>query len=178
MRPALTPCWERYVRTAWARLAPSAMLYSRVPRSSAWPSMVKVYCGYARSHCACFSRVETDCCVSSVESVSKKTRSPTLTTKSCWLPGTAALALASEGLLGSRGFLAQPAIAIAVAMKPTNFAARAKRLIFLIPEPPFSLLDVPHGLAGAWLSKASVNLDGGLHRTLECEVFPKTDPGG
>ena len=29
------------MRTAWARLAPSAILYSRVPRSSAWPSTVK-----------------------------------------------------------------------------------------------------------------------------------------
>ena len=44
MRLALTPCWARYPLTAVARRAPSAMLYSRVPRSSAWPSMVTVYC--------------------------------------------------------------------------------------------------------------------------------------
>ena len=37
------------VRTACARLAPSAILYSRVPRSSAWPSMVMVYCEYCCS---------------------------------------------------------------------------------------------------------------------------------
>ena len=46
MRLALTPCCARYPLTAVARRAPSAMLYSRVPRSSAWPSMVTVYCGY------------------------------------------------------------------------------------------------------------------------------------
>jgi hypothetical protein len=34
------------------------------------------------------------CGDSSVWSLSKNTRSPTFTTKSCWLPGTAALAMA------------------------------------------------------------------------------------
>ena len=42
MRLALMPRETRKFRTDWARLVPSAMLYSRVPRSSAWPSMVKL----------------------------------------------------------------------------------------------------------------------------------------
>ena len=56
-REPLMPFWARKLRTVVARRAPSAMLYSRVPRSSAWPSMVIVYCGYCCSHCACFCRV-------------------------------------------------------------------------------------------------------------------------
>src|SRR5438552_15807469 len=40
MRCGSMPREARYSRTVWARRAPSAMLYSRVPRSSAWPSMV------------------------------------------------------------------------------------------------------------------------------------------
>src|SRR5436190_19056136 len=56
------------------------MLYSRVPRSSAWPSIMKVCWLYLCSHCACFSSVAIDCGVSSDESDSKNTRSPTLTT--------------------------------------------------------------------------------------------------
>ena len=48
------------------------------------------------SHCACLSSVARACGVSSVESLSKNTRSPTLTTKSCWLPGVAAPADASR----------------------------------------------------------------------------------
>ena len=40
MRCAMTPREIRYSRTVWDRRAPSAMLYSRVPRSSAWPSIV------------------------------------------------------------------------------------------------------------------------------------------
>ena len=43
MRCASTPREARYSRTVCARRAPSAMLYSRVPRSSAWPSTVKAY---------------------------------------------------------------------------------------------------------------------------------------
>ena len=35
MRAESMPREARYSRTFWARLAPSAMLYSRVPRSSA-----------------------------------------------------------------------------------------------------------------------------------------------
>ena len=46
---AVTPLRARKSRTAVARRAPSAMLYSRVPRSSAWPSMVMVYCEYCCS---------------------------------------------------------------------------------------------------------------------------------
>ena len=40
-----------------ARRAPSARLYSRVPRSSAWPSMVIVYCGYWLSQRAWLRRM-------------------------------------------------------------------------------------------------------------------------
>ena len=40
MRPAETPRLTRYSFTALARRAPSARLYSRVPRSSQWPSTV------------------------------------------------------------------------------------------------------------------------------------------
>ena len=49
MRFASMPREARNERTDWARRAPSAMLYSRVPRSSAWPSMVMVYCEYCCS---------------------------------------------------------------------------------------------------------------------------------
>jgi hypothetical protein len=40
MREAEIPFEARKSCAAWARLAPSAKLYSRVPRSSAWPSIV------------------------------------------------------------------------------------------------------------------------------------------
>ena len=53
--------------------------------------------------------------MSSDESDSKNTRSPTLTTKSCWLPGAALPRPLSA--LGSLGFLAQPAAASASAKK-------------------------------------------------------------
>ena len=63
MRAPLMPCCDRKLRTVVARRAPSAILYSRVPRSSAWPSIVIVYCGYCCSHwdcltsvCVCFRR--------------------------------------------------------------------------------------------------------------------------
>ena len=49
--------------------------------------------------------------MSSEESTSKNTRSPTLTTKSCWLPGVAALAFASAGIRIVRMFFAQAPIA-------------------------------------------------------------------
>src|SRR5262245_18967420 len=110
------------------------MLYSRVPRSSAWPSIVKVYWLYTCSHCACFSRVAIDCGVSSVESDSKNTRSPTLTTKSCWLPGAALPAPA----VGSPCLLAQPAAASARTKKPASLAARmTSTATFVMPAPPF-----------------------------------------
>ena len=66
MREPLMPFWARKLRTVVARRAPSAMLYSRVPRSSAWPSMVMVYCGYCCSHCACFCSVAVASGVSSL----------------------------------------------------------------------------------------------------------------
>ena len=82
MRLALTPCWARYPLTAVARRAPSAMLYSRVPRSSAWPSMVTVYCGYWLSQTACFCRMPCAYPVKDELSTSKRTTSPTLDVKS------------------------------------------------------------------------------------------------
>ena len=53
--------------------------------------------------------------MSSVESVSKNTRSPTLTTKSCWLPGVATPADASEwsACLLAQADSASPAISAA-----------------------------------------------------------------
>src|SRR5438552_16993642 len=40
------PSDTRYVRAATARRSPNARLYSAVPRSSQWPSMVTVQLGY------------------------------------------------------------------------------------------------------------------------------------
>ena len=57
MRAPLMPFCARKLRTVVARRAPSAMLYSRVPRSSAWPSIVIVYCGYCCSQWACLVSV-------------------------------------------------------------------------------------------------------------------------
>src|SRR5208282_1156813 len=70
MRCADTPREIIYSRTVCARRAPSAMLYSRVPRSSAWPSMVKAQRLYRLSHCASLLSVSRPCGVSSEESVS------------------------------------------------------------------------------------------------------------
>src|SRR5476651_2673760 len=130
------------------------MLYSRVPRSSAWPSTVNwPYCEYWVSHCACLSSVARDCGVSSDESVSKNTRSPTLTTKSCWLPGVAwpaALACASSPLL------AQAEIASAAARTATSRAARKICFTLVIPVPPFSLTYRPEKLLTHDLSRKPV----------------------
>ena len=107
------PCETRKSRVAAARRAPSARLYSRVPRSSAWPSTTMAYCRYWFSHCAWRDSV---CCASArieVESVSKKMRSPTLTVKSWAEPGVAApapLRPRSAALFGVF-FEAQPAMA-------------------------------------------------------------------
>src|SRR6476646_7528963 len=53
-RLASTPRLTRYSLTAVARRAPSARLYSRVPRSSALPSMVTVTALYLENQAACF----------------------------------------------------------------------------------------------------------------------------
>src|SRR3972149_11688510 len=68
------------------------MLYSRVPRSSAWPSIVNVKRSYWLSQRAWASSVSRVWMVNSDESVSKNTRSPTLTTKSWLVPGATAVA--------------------------------------------------------------------------------------
>src|SRR5215813_520290 len=94
--------------------------------------MVKVYWLYVCSHCACFSSVAIDCDVSSDESDSKNTRSPTLTTKSCWLPGGAL-----PPACGSFGLFAQADAARARARNPASFAARtARTMTFVIRLPP------------------------------------------
>src|ERR671936_2117841 len=46
MRSAEIPSETRYVRAAIARRSPSARLYSAVPRSSQWPSIVTVQVEY------------------------------------------------------------------------------------------------------------------------------------
>src|SRR3984893_3344303 len=108
------------------------MLYSRVPRSSAGPSIVNVYWPDGESHCACFSKVATDCDVSSVESDSKKTRSPTLTTKSCWLPGVAIPAAWETSAV-----FAHPPMPRATARAPASAAHwMARPTAFVIPVPP------------------------------------------
>src|SRR3954451_23646743 len=109
------------------------MLYSRVPLSSAWPWIGKVKLAYCCSHCACLSSVPRDCDVSSVESDSKKTRSPTFTTKSCWLPGAAEPAEAKESLacLLAQADRASPAIKAA-----TTPAVRNLRKTLLMYVPP------------------------------------------
>src|SRR5205814_9454318 len=48
-----TPRLTRYSFTAFARRAPSARLYSRVPRSSQCPSTVTRTCGYFCNQAAC-----------------------------------------------------------------------------------------------------------------------------
>jgi hypothetical protein len=83
-------------------------------------------------------RVAIACGLRSVWSLSKKTRSPTLTTKSCWLPGVAALAIASEPTF----LLAQAPIVSATASTAASFKPWRIRIWFLIREPPltFSVL--------------------------------------
>src|SRR5579862_2377917 len=87
MRAAETPRLTRYSFTALARRAPSARLYSRVPRSSAWPSTVTRTDGYFDSHAAW--RPSKDLSESSMlySLRAKWTVSPTLTLKSWALPG-------------------------------------------------------------------------------------------
>src|SRR5262249_15957085 len=109
------------------------MLYSRVPRSSAWPSIGKVYWPYICSHCACFSGVAHHCGVSPDQFEFKNTRSRPLTTKSCWLPGGA---VPTPACAGSFGLLAQPATSVTSSSNPANFAARMTLMTFAIPVPP------------------------------------------
>jgi len=59
------------------------------------------------------------CGDNSVWSLSKNTRSPTLTTKSCWLPGVAALAIAPSAPSGF--LLAQAPIDSATANTAASF---------------------------------------------------------
>ncbi len=87
MRLAATPWLTRYARVAAARRAPSARLYSRVPRSSAWPSTVTEYWPYWFSQRAWLASVACASARTTEESVSKKMRSPTLTVKSPGVPG-------------------------------------------------------------------------------------------
>src|SRR5688572_8892823 len=112
MRLAATPRAARRSSDLAARRAPSAMLYSRVPRSSAWPSMTMRYCLYWFSHCAWRLRMPCASARMTELSVSKKMRSPTLTVKSLAEPGVAAPAPRprSAALLGVF-LLAQPATA-------------------------------------------------------------------
>ena len=63
MRPELTPWLTRKLRTETARLAPSAILYSRVPRSSACPSMLTVWLWYC---CSQRAWAISACCASGV----------------------------------------------------------------------------------------------------------------
>src|SRR5262249_32562028 len=81
------------------------------------------------SHCACLSRVARDCGVRSDESDSKKTRSPTFTTKSCWLPGGAAPAPPTPAP-SSFTLLAQAAAASAATRATANLAVRTRRMTF------------------------------------------------
>ena len=57
IRAAGTPCAARKFLIALARRSPSARLYSRVPRSSQWPSIVTRVAGCAISQFAWLSRI-------------------------------------------------------------------------------------------------------------------------
>src|SRR5262249_38315261 len=125
----LMPCWARKLRTTWERLAPNAILYSRVPRSSAWPSTVMVYCEYCCSQRAWLVSV----CVASGErstlSVEKYTISPTLTAKSRAEPGVAGLVRPPcPNSLSGFGVLEQPVAASAIRIATENEAPALRHL--------------------------------------------------
>src|SRR3954470_15860195 len=87
MRAVETPWLTRNSFTALARRAPSARLYSRVPRSSQWPSTVTRTAGYFCSQAAWRPRIFLSVSSTLYWSKAKWTVSPTLTRKSWALPG-------------------------------------------------------------------------------------------
>src|SRR5213078_3725307 len=107
-----------------------------------------------------------DCGVSSDESDSKNTRSPTLTTKSCALPGAALPApRPAFAPFIAFGLLAHAARDRPAAIIAANVAPRMKRVRFVI----FPCLLLPHDRTcirsnGRSLSERSVNLDERLPR--------------
>jgi hypothetical protein len=121
VRKRFDPTREEIVATDLAR-APSAMLYSRVPLVGV--SSMGSHSAIPLAS-ACRSSVVRDTMVSSVRSVSKKTRSPTLTTKSCQ-PGVAVPRRAGPG---RPGLLAQAA---AIRAMPTIITGQAPREMFVI----------------------------------------------
>src|SRR4029079_2068458 len=86
-RAVETPWLTRNSFTALARRAPKARLYSRVPRSSQWPSMVTRTDGYLDSQAAWRLRMVLSLSSTLYWSKAKWTVSPTLTRKSSALPG-------------------------------------------------------------------------------------------
>src|SRR5215470_18035799 len=124
MRLALTPCCDRNPLTAVALRAPSAILYSRVPRSSAWPSMVTVYCGYWLSQMDCFCRMPCASAVKDELSTSKWTRSPTLEVKSWVDPGAALSTEPTPYSLGGNWLFAHAAGTMATATTPAIVQVR------------------------------------------------------
>src|SRR5215471_127289 len=101
IRSADTPWPVKNSFTALARRAPNARLYSRVPRSSALPSMRTRTRGYLISQAAW--RCSSDLSLSSTRYLlsAKWTVSPTLTRKSCSLPGRIELVTGGGGVTGA-----------------------------------------------------------------------------
>ena len=95
---------------------------------------------------------------------SKNTRSPTLTTKSCWLPGAATPAEARESLpcLLAQADSASPAISAATTPAATKFTQHTGHAGASILE-HFAGPTAPD-LAGGSLSERSINLDEALSR--------------
>src|SRR5262249_50862819 len=164
MRLALTPCCDRNPLTAVALRAPSAMLYSRVPRSSAWPSMVTVYCGYWLSQMDCFCRMPCASAVKDELSTSKWTRSPTLEVKSWADPGAALSTEPTPYSLGGNWLFAHAARTKATARTPAIVQARltpppnpifgysASRILGIVRAKPLTkpyAVSLISGLAGA-----------------------------
>src|SRR5665213_937337 len=123
--------------TAVARRLPSARLYSRVPRSSQWPSTVTVTLAYCFSHVAWRCSV---CCPSDLMSEwskSKNTRSPTFWTKSSreplvtplddWLPAVLVAPVVSAEVLAFSLHAARRSTAAAIRLND-------RRFIFLTPS--------------------------------------------
>src|SRR3954447_21435988 len=86
------------------------------------------------SHWACLSSVETAVGVRSVESDSKKTRSPTLTTKSCVLPGVAAPP-APKPVEAVSSVLAQAAMLKAATTASANLRPRTENDVIMGDTP-------------------------------------------
>src|SRR5262249_2375632 len=111
--------------------------------------------------------------------------SPTLTTKSCWLPGAADIPAPARSLF----LLAQAAMVTPAATAAANFVPRTRRMTVCIPvlllastqmthRQPQPVVSLPSGLAVRSLNERSVNLDGAFPRSRKLEESPQRFSNG